>query len=804
MKRLGSYAHNLTIPYWRDHFRQRFDRVFGLIFYLTIGLLGAWASQAQSIRAEPPEAAPAVTTDDAVARIYQQKCAHCHGAEGQGTDQYPKPLAGSRSIEELARFIEEFMPEDDPKSCVGSEAKQLARYVYDAFYSPIAQARRAPRLALSRLTVNQLRQVLADLVAASGQAPRWDEQRGLEGEYFDGRDFRRNTRKLQRRDAYIDFQFGSDNPIPEAKQAEEFAIRWEGGLYAPLTGEYQFAVETDNAVRLWLNDRQTPLIDRWVRSGDERLHGATMFLLGGRIYPIRLEFMKFKEKTASVRLLWKMPHRVLQPVPPNYLLPHRYEPVFVLSTPFPPDDRSQGYERGSSVSLEWQQSLVDGVLQTAAVVAERSEQQVRSNGQSKRTVEQLQRFCREFAERAFRQPLHEADFVRYVQRFFDEHRSPIDAVKHSIAAVLLSPKFLYVNLPLDDPNLEAYQRATRLSLVLWDSLPDQALWQAAAEGKTLDSEELRRHAERMVMDLRTRAKIYAFFQQWLKLDHMQDLIKDPQLYPDFTPELVSDLRTSLDLFLDEVLWGTSSDWRRLFLADYVYANSRMAEFYGWKLPAATERPDVFVKVALEPTRYSGLLTHPLLMSGFAYTATSSPIHRGVFVARSVLGKFLRPPPEAVAPLSPELHPNLTTRARVELQTSPDTCQTCHHVINSLGFMLENYDAVGRYRLLEKDQPIDASGRYRQPDGTELVLTGGRALAEYVAGSEEAATAFVVQLFQYSVGQPLVAYGPHASRELTAHFRNSGYSVRSLLVEIACLAAGGPKVDASNASVSAAK
>ena len=100
------------------------------------------------------------------------------------------------------------------------------------------------------------------------------------------------------------------------------------------------------------------------------------------------------------------------------------------------------------------------------------------------------------------------------------------------------------------------------------------------------------------------------------------------------------------------------------------------------------------------------------MAAFAYTATSSPIHRGVFLSRGVLGRTLPAPPAAVAPLAPDLHAGLTTRERVALQTSPKSCQMCHAMINSLGYTLENFDAVGRFRKDEKGKPIDATGTYQ--------------------------------------------------------------------------------------------
>ena len=129
--------------------------------------------------------------------------------------------------------------------------------------------------------------------------------------------------------------------------------------------------------------------------------------------------------------------------------------------------------------------------------------------------------------------------------------------------------------------------------------------------------------------------------------------------------------------------------------------------------------DEFQQVTTDPGRFAGILTHPYLMARFAYHKSSSPIHRGVFVVRSLLGRFLKPPPIAVAPADEGMNPNLTTRQRVAQQTNEPTCQTCHGMINALGFTFEHYDAVGKFRSAEKDQPIDASGHYQDLEGQQV-------------------------------------------------------------------------------------
>jgi len=189
----------------------------------------------------------------------------------------------------------------------------------------------------------------------------------------------------------------------------------------------------------------------------------------------------------------------------------------------------------------------------------------------------------------------------------------------------------------------------------------------------------------------------------------------------------------------------------------------------------------------DDSRRYGLLTHPFLLSGLSYHNTTSPIHRGVFLIRYMLGRTLRPPNEAFSPISPDLHPDLTTRQRVSLQTSSDNCQVCHVKINGLGFTLENFDAVGRYREIEKDKPIDSSGRYTSRSSEEIYFSGVEELSKYLANSEDSHRAFVNRAFQYFVKQPIAAYGPTMLDELTEKFKSSGLNIRELIIEIALIA-----------------
>ena len=225
------------------------------------------------------------------AAVFKARCASCHGPKGQGGDGYSKPLAGTLSVLDLAKFIRSSMPPSG-KKCPAPEADKVAAFMFDAFYSPIAQERiRPPRIALSRLTVKQYRNAVADLVDNYHPATPNLTPGGLQGQYFKSRNFDGKTRILNRQDPSIQFDFGNDGPLPNQFDPKNFSILWDGSVLAPDTGEYEFIVKCDQATRLYVNG-QKPIIDAFIRSGNETEFHAVITLLGGRAYPIRLEFSK--------------------------------------------------------------------------------------------------------------------------------------------------------------------------------------------------------------------------------------------------------------------------------------------------------------------------------------------------------------------------------------------------------------------------------------------------------------------------------------------------------------------------------
>lgn len=732
--------------------------------------------------------------------VYRGECARCHGPRGEGVaGKYDEALYGERSVDTLARYIARTMPEDRPGTLPPAESRAVAEYIHGAFYSPAARARNSPaRVEPARLTNRQYRESLADLLGSFRPVRQARAAGGLEAEYFQSKGMNKKEKSvLQRRDRGIDFDFADGSPAAGIT-ADQFSIAWAGSLRVRETGEYQFRLTTPNGARLYLNTdlaagdanrrddsdakRQPALVDLWVSSGGQVREGtATLFLLGGRSYPLRVDYFKFKEKTAAVRLEWKPPHGVWSVIPAAALSPEPSSAVAVIGTALPADDGSLGYERGSAVSRDWHAATTRAALEAAAWVGDRLNTLAGTRDSDTNRVARLREFCATFAERAFRRPLTPELRAVFVDGQFAPGLEPETAVKRSVLLVLKSPRFLYPDLggPADDHGV-----AARLALALWDSLPDAPLAAAAARGELRTREAVRAQAERLMADPRARAKLAEFFHHWLAFDEAEDLSKDPKAYPGFDGALVADLRESLERFVEEVVWGPASDYRELIQADYLYLNPRLARFYGVETPAA----DDFARVSFDPAQRAGIITHPFLLAALSYHRSSSPIHRGVFLTRNVLGRFLKPPPMAIEFMDDRFDPSLTMREKVTELTAKPACMGCHATINPLGFSLEHYDAAGRFRTTDNAKPVNARAEYTTTDGKTIPLRGPRDLAEHTAASPEARAGFVRQLFHHAVKQSPAAYGPDTLARLDARFAASGTHIRRLLVEIAVTAA----------------
>ena len=736
--------------------------------------------------------------------LFGKQCASCHGKTGQGvSDKYDKPLTGRVSLGELEELITDTMPENDPEQIIGDDAKAVAAFIHKSFYGASTEQ---PRIRLARLTAPQLRQSVADLASHFLGIANLSQEQGLRGVYYAGSRPNSKNKKIDRVDTAIDFDFADKGPGKEIP-GNDFAIQWSGGLKIDVTGRYELAVRSSCAFVFYLGSQKREFINNHVQSGDKTEFRRSIMLTAGRVYPIRINFYQRKRKTkqppANFKLSWVPPHGTEQAIPSRNLRSNYFPAAYSLQAKLPPDDRSYGYERGIAVDRQWDESTTTAAIEVAQIAIDelwpRFQQQNKGPNPNRA---KLRKFLNEFVLVAFRGPVDETSRQLYIDGPIAACESDADAIKRSVLMALKSPRFLYPQLDMD--RSVSQRAANRLTLTLFDSLPSDS-WLIQQVGKDHFKHDnirgsisrIRTAASRMVSDYRTRGKTREMLYAWLNMSHFDDINKDAKRFPNFDAELVSDLRASLDVFLDEVVWSEKSDFRELVNANWAFTNDRIQRFYGdqWK-------PDSngtgFRKTAAG-SHHTGLLAHPYLMSGLAYPDSTSPIHRGVFVIRYMLGRTLRPPQEAFTPLSPELHPDLTTRERISLQTSPNSCQVCHVKINALGFTLENFDAVGRYRVTERDKPIDTEGGYTDRSGKRTKINGPQALSSFLASSDDAHRAFVERAFQHFVKQPPAAYGPNTLPDLIKRFKEQQFNIRELLIDIAVVAASDVLTDADENS-----
>lgn len=733
-------------------------------------------------------------------KIYRELCLECHGDQGQGVkDLCDDPLHGNRSLESLVKRIERTMPEDDEDACVGPDAQAVATYIYDAFYSPQARSKLLSSIKpkLQRLTVPQYKSSVTDLITyfRKSQTRQYSQDRHLNMRISGKHPYKKkNDKKVwqshKQKATEIEFSFSDQLSIENLDRKENIEINYEGSVLAESTGIHEFSIQTENGFSLWLNERDWKAkaqIDGSVVSGKEvREMSCKVYLMKGWAYPMRLKWnVTKKEEKASMKMFWKTPGGIKEPIPDRVLVPSLEPEVALITTAFPADDASQGYEMGISVSKAWQSAIVKGAIEAANHVSQNLFELARTKSSDTEQNKKIRSFCEKFVERALRRPLTPADQKRFVEEIFKKAENVEVAAKRVVLMTLCSAEFLYPEAGVTQP--DDYDVASRLSMMLWDSLPDDQLLNAAAKKQLQTEKQVRQHARRMINDRRTRIKLSGFFDHWLELDRALQATKDEKVFPEFNSQLLSDLKVSLEMFLDHVVWSENSDYRELLTADYLYLNERLKKLYFGK-GGDKNNKNTFEVVKVNGNRRSGVITHPYLLTSFAYHNSTSPIHRGVFLTRNIVGRQLKPPPKAISFSNVKFEPNLTMREKVTSFTKDNACMSCHALINPLGFSLENFDGIGRWRDKEKNKPIDVVSDFIDDDGEKMKLKGARDVAQFAIKSEAAQRGFIRQLFHHIVKQEPSAYGLNTLGELEKSFKKNNYNIKALMVEIVTLVA----------------
>jgi Protein of unknown function (DUF1592)/Protein of unknown function (DUF1588)/Protein of unknown function (DUF1587)/Protein of unknown function (DUF1595)/Protein of unknown function (DUF1585) len=419
------------------------------------------------------------------------------------------------------------------------------------------------------------------------------------------------------------------------------------------------------------------------------------------------------------------------------------------------------------------------------------------------------RFVREFGLHAFRRPLEAAEISRYTTLFDGQASASgqfLDGARVVVETMLQSPKFLFhVEGRLADARptharaeagagrLRDYEIASRLAYLLWDTMPDQRLFDAAASGELRSPDGLTRHVTRMLNDPRAHQAVDEFFAEWLRFDRALGAVKDRRRYPEFTPELAAMMVQETRLLLGDLVWS-DGNFMQAFTADYSFLNSDLASIYGLPAPSGE-----FERVRFPAGSHRlGLLGQASFLASNAGPVETSPTARGIFVREQFLCQHVPNPPPGVNTEVPEptIERPLARRQRMQSHVENPTCAACHRLMDPIGFGLENYDAVGQWRdqeVIEFEStrrntpaktialPIDAAGEiaglangaFTEPNQIGRLLAASRVCQECI----------VKQVFRYAFGRLEMPADRDAIKTAFTAFRDSGFRFKALLVAL---------------------
>jgi hypothetical protein len=400
----------------------------------------------------------------------------------------------------------------------------------------------------------------------------------------------------------------------------------------------------------------------------------------------------------------------------------------------------------------------------------------------------MKTFIGRFGLRAYRRPLSDAEVARLLG-VYDTTRTAADAdtgARAVIAAVLASPWFLYrPEFGRGDELLpkaraaSGFELASRLASLLWASQPDDALLDAAQSGKLETRADVEREARRMLDDAKARPAIANFYDQWLGLERLETVTKDPHVYPEYGSAMRDAMLEETRRFVSHVIWEDGAQLSRLLSAPYTFVNQTLAPLYDVPKPSAA---DSYVRVELDPSQRAGVLTQASILTAYARPDQSSPIKRGEWLRTRILCQDLPPPPVDVPEL-PDIPEGTSNRERFAQHTAAQACSNCHSLIDGLGFGLERYDAIGRFRSEDLGQPVDDTGEITSTRDIDGAFRGGRELADRLAASEQVRDCIPTQWLRFAAGRHEGADDACSLRDLKQAFADSGSNLKELMIAL---------------------
>jgi hypothetical protein len=389
--------------------------------------------------------------------------------------------------------------------------------------------------------------------------------------------------------------------------------------------------------------------------------------------------------------------------------------------------------------------------------------------------------------RAYRRPVT-ADDLQSPLALYRQGRAAGDfdaGIELALSSVLVNPQFLF-RIERDPPGVtpgEAYrisdlELASRLSFFLWSSIPDDELLNLAARGELSQPAVLEQQTRRMLADERSRSLVDNFAAQWLHLRNLDAVTPDMRLFPDFDDNLRRAMRQETELLFESVIHD-DRNVLDLIRTDSTFLNERLAKHYGIPHVYGSR----FRRVSLDDTsRRGGLLRHGSILTVTSYATRTSPVLRGKWVLENLLGSPPPPPPGNVPALEENsVAANLPVRERLARHRADEACASCHNLIDPVGFSLENFDAVGRWRDLEEGEPVDSSGSL--PGVAEF--NGVSGLEQALLNRPELFVQTLIEkLMTCALGRGVDHYDAPAVRKIVRDAREEDYRFSALILGIA--------------------
>jgi hypothetical protein len=396
-------------------------------------------------------------------------------------------------------------------------------------------------------------------------------------------------------------------------------------------------------------------------------------------------------------------------------------------------------------------------------------------------------FVTQTGRRVWRRPLTEDEITELVNVATQSAMTLGDfyqGLQYALAAMLESPNFVFrVEIGEADPDhagqyrYDGYEVASRLAFFLWDGPPDDALLDAAAAGRLTTNDGVSEQVRRMLDSPRAHRGLRAFVTQWLGLQELDDLVKDPMIFTAASPDLGPAAREETLRDFEHIAFDLDADIRDILLTRDTFLDRKLASLYGVRAPSS----DGFALASLPADQpRQGLLMQASVLTLYAHPVSTSPTLRGRFVRETLLCQTIPSPPVNVNTGIPEPSPELPTmRLRLQQHAGDPFCAMCHNTLDPIGLALENFDGLAQFRRTENGAMIDASGNL---DGVTFADAGG--LAQAVHDHRDFAPCIVRRLYSFATGHA-IADGERTEVDFqTREFKDGGYRLRQLMTNIA--------------------